>query len=146
MDYNRKSDIIAYVDGSYNNSTKTVGYGIVFVNNNQIILKKFGIVLNCKQTSSCNVLGELQAAINAVEIAIANVMKKLTIAYDYEGIPNFVSGKYKAKKEVSKEYKSIMQYYSKHITISFMKIQAHSKNTYNDMADNLAKIGSNVQK
>jgi len=51
----------------------------------------------------------------------------------------WATGKWKAKTELTKKYKKLYDYYSKFIEINFSKVKAHTGNTYNELADKLAK-------
>jgi ribonuclease HI len=66
--------------------------------------------------------------------------KKLVLYYDYAGIGNWCERLWTAKNKYSKLY---VEYYDKNIKpfieVEFIKVKSHSKNTYNDMADFLAK-------
>lgn len=84
--------LVAYVDGSYNTSTKETGYGIVFTRNNEIICRDFGRILIYGDNSINNVLGELMGAIKATELAVANNYEEIFIAHDYLGVSAWVTG------------------------------------------------------
>lgn len=93
---------------------------------------------------SRNVLGELKGAIKAMDLAVANGYKEITIFYDYEGIGKWATGAWKAKKDLTKHYKDIYNQRSKYVKINFKKVKGHSGDAMNDEADRLSKIGSGV--
>ena len=137
---NDTSELIAYVDGSYSKeiSEDKYGAGIVLIHSNNkqehiSLTGTEGIELN-------NVAGELSAAMYAMKKAKDYGYDKLTIYYDYAGIGNWCTNEWTAKNKYSKMYVS---FYEKNIkpfiSVNFVKVKSHSKNTYNDMADFLAK-------
>ncbi|MFL0198068.1 viroplasmin family protein [Clostridium sp. WILCCON 0269] len=132
--------LYAYVDGSFNNEENVAGYGLVLVQNDQVIFKDLGAFRSMEMNESKNVFGEIRGALKAVELALANDFKEITIVYDYMGIECWAKGEWKANKVLTKDYKEFMQKYMKKINISFKKVKAHSgEDKYNDMADFLAK-------
>lgn len=133
-------ELIAYVDGSYSKeiSKDKYGAGIVLIHSNNkqehiSLTGTEGIELN-------NVAGELTAAMYAMKKAKDNGYEKLTIYYDYAGIANWCNKVWRAKNKYSKMY---VEFYENNIKpylkVEFVKVKSHSKNTYNDMADYLAK-------
>lgn len=86
-----------------------------------------------------NVAGEIMGAAQAMKTAKALGLKELTIYHDYEGIAKWCTGEWKTKKEWTKKYKAFYDEISQDITVSFQKVEAHSGNQYNDIADKLAK-------
>ena len=75
----------------------------------------------------------------AIESAIANGYQHISVYYDYMGIEKWANGSWQANKPGTKAYAAKIKEYKNHITIHFCKVLAHSSNTYNDMADALAK-------
>jgi len=138
--------LYAYVDGSFNNKEKVAGYGLVLVKNDQVIFKDLGAFRSMEMNESKNVFGEIRGALKAVELAIANDFKEITIVYDYMGIECWAKDRWKANKMLTKDYKEFMQKYMKKIDIKFKKVKAHSgEDKYNDMADLLAKRAVGVK-
>lgn len=131
-------EVIAYVDGSYNNKTGEFSYGaVVFYDGKEYhFSEKFNDVTLAQMR---NVAGEIKGAEKAMEFAMKNNAKKLTIYYDYQGIAKWCNGQWQAKKEGTKAYKSFYDKAKKHIDINFVKVKGHSGNKYNDLADKLAK-------
>lgn len=132
--------LYAYVDGSFNEKEKIAGYGLVLVQNDKVIFKDLGAYRSMEMNESKNVFGEIRGALKAVELAIANDFKEITIVYDYMGIECWATDQWKANKVLTQDYKEFMQKYMKLIDIKFKKVKAHSgEDKYNDMADLLAK-------
>lgn len=139
VDSNEKT-LYAYVDGSFNDAEKVAGYGLVLVQDDRVILKDLGAFRSMEMNESKNVFGEIRGALKAVELALANNFKSITIVYDYMGIECWATDKWKANKVLTQDYKDFMKKYMKKINISFKKVKAHSgEDKYNDMADFLAK-------
>lgn len=137
---NEPTELIAYVDGSYSKeiAKDKYGSGIVLIHSNNkqehiSLTGTKGIELN-------NVAGELSAAMYAMNKAKEYGYDKLTIYYDYAGICNWCTRQWSAKNKYSKMY---VDFYEKNIKpfvkVNFVKVKSHSKDTYNDMADYLAK-------
>lgn len=138
---NEPEELIAYVDGSYSKeiSKDKYGSGIVLIHSDNkqehiSLTGTEGIELN-------NVAGELAASMYAMKKAKEYGYKKLILYYDYAGIGNWCNKKWTAKNKYSKMY---VEFYEKNIKpfieVKFVKVRSHSKDTYNDMADYLAKI------
>lgn len=141
---NDKDRLYAYVDGSYNEASNIVGYGLVLVQNDKVLFKDLGYFKGPNYTGSRNVFGEIRGAMKAVEMCIANGFTNITIAYDYAGIEEWAMDRWKANLPLTTDYKNFMLKYRQKIDISFLKIKAHSGQKYNEMADKLAKIGANL--
>ena len=137
---NESSELIAYVDGSYSKeiSKDKYGSGIVLIHSNNkqehiSLTGTEGIELN-------NVAGELAASMYAMSKAKEYGYKKLIIYYDYAGIGNWCNKLWTAKNKYAKMYVEFYEQNIKpYIQVDFIKVRSHSKDTYNDMADYLAK-------
>lgn len=86
-----------------------------------------------------NVAGEMLGAMNAVRWARRNGYDSIELHYDYTGIEMWATGKWKTKNEYTKGYAEYMKKASKELSISFVKVAAHTGNKYNEQADKLAK-------
>ena len=133
------TEIVAYVDGSYDDRLKKYAFGCVILTPSGETIKESGNGNAAASLAIRNIAGEMLGAMYAVKWAINNNYSKIEIRYDYEGIEKWVSGEWKAKNELAQKYAASMQEWSKTIQISFLKVAAHSNNKYNDMADSLAK-------
>lgn len=135
----------AYVDGSYNIRTQRFGYGVVLFtdrvleNGEPEILKLSKSFSDPELAQMRNVAGEIMGAGQAMKSAAARNLPELTIYHDYEGIAKWCTGEWKAKKTWTKKYKAFYEEMSKTMKIRFVKVEAHSGDVYNDMADRLAK-------
>lgn len=130
--------LIAYVDGSYNDETKEFSYGMVIIHNRKE--KYFSQkVTDIELAEMRNVAGEIKGAEAAMRYALDNGYKKLWLYHDYEGIAKWCTGEWQAKKEGTKAYQAYFNSIKDSIEIKFIKVQGHSNDKYNDMADELAK-------
>lgn len=132
---------IYYVDGSYMNDT--IGWGFVYVQHNQEVTRMCGGIKPDENTSR-NITGELEATKMAVRHAIINELKEIYCVHDYQGISSYVTGAWKPKTQESKDYTEWMFYAQKKIDIKFIKVKGHSNNRFNDLVDQIAKIGTEL--
>lgn len=133
-----KNTAVAYVDGSYNQFTKQYGSGVViFFDGKTIELSRSG--KNEEFVQMRNVGGELAAVSIAIKEAIRLGAKRIIIHHDYAGISEWVNGGWNTNKSVTIRYKKFIEEQNKNIKIMFQKVEAHSGDKYNDMADRLAK-------
>ncbi len=131
-------EVIAYVDGSFNVSTKEFAYGVVIVKpeGEETFSKKMN---DPELASMHNVAGEIKGAEAAMQYALDHGAKRLVIYHDYEGIAKWCLGLWKTNKEGTKAYKAFYEEAKKSLTIEFVKVTGHSGDKYNDLADRLAK-------
>ncbi len=133
---------IAYVDGSFFAGGDKFSYGIVlFVKDEEIHLAKS--FKNAELLKMRNVAGEIMGAAQAMKTACEMGCKKITIYHDYEGIAKWCKGSadggWQANTSWTIKYKKFYDEISQKIQVEFVKVKAHSKNKYNDLADKLAK-------
>ena len=127
-----------YVDGSYNSATGEFSYGMVVLFDGQVLSyhKKYE---DEELASMHNVAGEIKGAEAAMQYAIDHGIPRIAIYHDYEGIAKWCLGLWKTNKEGTKAYKAFYEEAKKKIDIKFVKVTGHSGDTYNEMADRLAK-------
>lgn len=131
--------LVAYVDGSYNVATKEFSYGMVLLEAGKVIAKECEKSNDASLVAMRNVAGEIKGAEAAMRYAKEHDRKELVIYHDYEGIAKWCLGEWKANKEGTKAYKAFYDAVSRQIQITFVKVKGHSGDTYNEMADQLAK-------
>lgn len=131
--------LVAYVDGSYNVATKEFSYGMVLLEAEKVIAKECEKSNDASLAAMRNVAGEIKGAEAAMRYAKEHDRKELVIYHDYEGIAKWCLGEWKANKEGTKAYKAFYDAVSRQIQITFVKVKGHSGDTYNEMADQLAK-------
>lgn len=143
MPFSDVDNAIAYVDGSFNIATNTFGYGVVmFHNGSETHL--IGAYDDENMASMRNVAGEIYGSLAAMEYAIHNGAKSLTIYYDYMGIEKWATGEWKTNKPGTTTYKQMYDRAIAQINIKFEKVKGHSGDKYNDLADLLAKEACGV--
>lgn len=136
-----ESCMLAYVDGSYNDSLKKYSFGCVFLLEDGRIFTEYGNGDNPQSLQHRNVTGEMLGAMYAVKVAMENGFRAIEIRYDYQGIEKWVTGEWRSKTELTQKYAASMREWSKRIVITFHKVAAHSNVKYNELADRLAKKG-----
>lgn len=134
----KQSEAFAYVDGSYDDTTKSYSYGMVMMHGEDELhfFKKFE---KDDMSDMRNVAGEIEGSMAAMKYCIENGIKSINIFYDYEGIQKWCNGDWKAKKEGTKRYVEFYKDASKLVDVDFIKVKGHSGDKYNDLADELAK-------
>lgn len=132
-----------YVDGSYNISTEEFGYGVVVILKDEIIYADFGGGKD-KQCNQRQVNGELRAAVEGIEHSIEMGYDHVVLFYDYAGVCNHAIGSWERNNELSSQYYEIMQKFMKKIKITFVKVDSHTDDLFNDIADELAKVGAKL--
>lgn len=138
--------LVAYVDGSFNEQTNEYGYGCVFLYEDKVVQTLLGKNNKEAGVAMRNVSGEMLGTLVAIQYAIQEKYKGITIYYDYEGIEKWPTGKWKTSREGTKSYARKVNELSSFITIRFVKVKAHSGDVYNDMADALAKKSIGIQR
>jgi ribonuclease H-related protein len=135
----KKSDIVAYIDGSYDDHKKVYSYaGIVFLRNSERIEFSYADS-NDSIIELRNVAGEIKAAMHVIDLALKNEAKSIDIYYDYAGIENWANKSWRAKNPFTQEYAEYIESVKSKIKINFKKVKSHSGNKYNDEVDLLAK-------
>ena len=131
--------VIAFVDGSYDSEKRVYSFGCVIRTPDNRQTELFGKGDKPQAAVSRNVAGELTGAMTAVKWTYSKGYKKLIIYHDYEGIAKWYTGEWKAESYVACAYLSFMETYRDKMNISFVKIEAHTGITLNELADDLAK-------
>ncbi|MBM6841676.1 viroplasmin family protein [[Clostridium] spiroforme] len=134
-----ENGIIAYVDGSYNLKTKEYGYGCILLENQNLIKTLYGKGNREDYAAMRNVSGEILGCLAAINYAISHHYQQIAIYYDYEGVEKWATGQWQANKELTRQYRDTIARLRHDINICFIKVLAHSGDTYNEMADALAK-------
>lgn len=133
--------LLAYVDGSYNDSLKKYAFGCVFLLPDGRIYLAFGNGDDPKSLQHRNVTGEMLGAMYAAKTAMRNGFRAVEIYYDYQGIEKWVTGEWKSKTKLTQKYALAMRQWAKDIRITFTKVEAHTNVRFNELADKTAKRG-----
>ena len=135
--------MVAYIDGSYNKETNTVGAGgVIFLNGKR---KTFSFPSTDERyTSFWNVAGELLAAMHVMKYAVDNGISECSLYYDYMGIEMWATKGWKRNNELTQEYSAFYDSIKNRVRVYFHKVAAHTGDTYNEMADALAKQGAGI--
>ena len=137
-DHNITDQLVAYVDGSYDNSNGSYSFGAVFIFNGTI--EKYNRRYKKDDYSKYrNVIGELKGAMFAYQYALDNGFSSIALHYDYTGIEMWAQGQWKTNNPATQEYKAYFDKISEDLKVSFVKVDAHTGDKYNEMADKLAK-------
>lgn len=143
LSLNKKSslqaDLMAYVDGSYNPSSKEFSYGVVIIHPDGSLKKFSGKSGDRTLADMRNVAGEIAGSTKAMDYALESGAASLIIYYDYAGIEKWCTGEWKTNKTGTMKYKQHCDSIKNKLNISFVKVKSHSGDKYNDMADELAK-------
>lgn len=139
---NFESEVVAYIDGSYDDSIKRFGYaGIIFHEGERV---EFAHSEDTPELIALrNVAGELKAAMHVMDYAMKHNVKSLSIYYDYLGIENWATKKWKTNTDFTRAYASYAREIMESIDIRFIKVKAHSGNKYNEEVDKLARNSLN---
>ncbi|EJP19520.1 caulimovirus viroplasmin / ribonuclease HI multi-domain protein [Peptostreptococcaceae bacterium AS15] len=133
-----KDEMLAYVDGSYDNEIKYFSSGgIMFYNGES---ESFKFASNDESLITMrNVSGEVKAAMFVIQKAVDMKMKSVTIYYDYNGIEMWANGSWKTNNHLTKAYREFCIEMYKKIDIRFVKVESHTNIKYNELVDKLAK-------
>jgi ribonuclease HI len=133
-----KTPYQAYVDGSYHAGRQTVGYGAIILKNGEEESRFLGRVN--EYTESRQVGGELAATMRVIQWCKQNNITAIDIYYDYKGIEAWARGTWKTEKEMTQAYAKFMK--ESGIKVHWHKVESHTGDYWNDIADELAKQGA----
>lgn len=131
-----------YIDGSYIDRFNGYGYSVV-VCDRSIVYQEYGMVPK-EFRKSRNIGAEFYASLRVLSLikSIGSIVDPI-IYYDYEGISKFIN-EWEPRTDIARMYKlkanNLM--YSTDANIRFKKVDAHSGDEYNNIADSLAKQGA----
>lgn len=126
-----------YTDGSFKNNT--IAWAFVVVDRDEVIHTANGIIKTPKPDllKTRNIAGEMKAVMRAVAWAIQQGHKRIHLYHDYTGLAEWVLGNWRAKNYYTQQYVKWMK--RANIKIHFNHVRGHSGDTYNELADTLAK-------
>jgi ribonuclease HI len=85
------------------------------------------------------VIGEIEGVIQGLSYCLKMGYKKVKMHYDYEGLKSWTTGEWKAKNESTRKYRDLLDELSPNISIEWVKVKSHVGDTFNEIADKLAK-------
>lgn len=92
-----------------------------------------------------NVAGELAAVFRALVWARDNGFDEVVINHDYEGVGAWATGRWKTKKELTRQYVEVIRRHeSRGMKIRFNHVRGHSGVPGNERADQLAMAALNA--
>ena len=148
FDSKEDNALYCYVDGSFNKNIPNYGYGLVCVQNANVIFTDRGPGTNKSAITMYQIGGELLGAMKALIFAKNNNYSKVYICHDYFGVAHHATGRWKRNNKFSEDYYKWMQKFFKtypDIKVSFKKVKSHSGNKFNELADGLAKLAVNIK-
>jgi len=128
----------AFVDGSFDKSTKRVGYGAVILRQGVPLARMSGRVE--KFVESHQIAGELSAAMHVLQWCNQQGIDSIDIFYDYKGIELWATGDFKPDSPMAQQYAAYVRQSA--VQIYWHKVQSHTGIYWNEMADKLAKQGT----
>lgn len=137
-------DIIeAYVDGSYHAASGAYSAGVVLLwdGRKETLQEKREA---CDLAGMRNVAGEILGAMLAMQYAAAQGVRDLVIYHDYEGIAKWCTGAWEARLPGTQQYRAYYRQMTQKLNIRFVKVRAHTGDTYNEEADRLAKAALGI--
>lgn len=127
---------VAYVDGSYYGGEFSCG-AVLFYQGGQM---EFSQKFEDKDLAAMhNVAGEIMGALTVIGYCLEKGIPALEIHHDYEGVAKWANGLWKANKPGTQAYAAACQKARERLQLTFVKVKGHSGDTYNDLADKLAK-------
>lgn len=133
--------ISAYTDGSFVDYGRS-GWGYIMLAKDKPFLEAFG---PCELRGSLrNIGGEIQAAVEAIKKAATLGADAVYIYHDYAGIGCWANHQWKTNRPETESYVQFVDQMRQAIDISFIKVEGHSGNKYNEIADALAFNGTCV--
>ena len=136
-----EGNLLAYVDGSYDDSLKKYAFGCVFILPDGRVFTEYGNGDNAQSLQHRNVTGEMLGAMYAVKFAMRNGFSGIELRYDYQGIEKWVTGEWRSRTLLTSKYAAAMREWAGSIKIRFVKVAAHTNVYYNELADKMAKTG-----
>lgn len=158
-----KTEVVAYIDGSLRTEHKgnvnadgiaiptpvRAGIGVVIVKDDTVVSEL--VRYTEKNLEEWQIVGELRAVHFAIEEADRLGIDKISIAHDLQCTYDFVSDLFEDSDEprnipsttVGKGYREYVKENRDKIS-RFIKIAAHTGDTWNERADYLSKLGAGV--
>lgn len=143
-DENERQYPCAYVDGSYDVVTHRFSYGAVILTDDKNEQCFYKMIDDPSLAKMRNVAGEIKGCEFAISYALEHQWESIDIYYDYFGIEKWATGEWKRNLPETQAYHEFCQCALSKIKIRFIKVKGHSGDSYNDLADALAKKALNL--
>lgn len=91
-----------FTDGTYDPTLEKAAYGFVVFKNGKLSYVEKKVVED--KYDAWQVASELQGALQAMRYCVRESHPSFKLFYDWEGIEAFITGRYRAKAEVSQDY------------------------------------------
>ena len=114
-----EGEAVAYVDGSYHSGTNAFSCGAV--------------------------AGEIKGAETILTYCMEHGVPRVVLYHDYEGVAKWATGEWKANKPGTIAYREFCRQAAERVQFRFVKVKGHSGDTYNDLADRLAKDALGIE-
>lgn len=137
-----------YVDGSFSKELSNYSYGLVCVQKNAVLHTGRGVGKNREAVAMQQIGGELLGSMNALLYARKHQHKKVVLFFDYKGVSLHATGYWKRDNKFSEDYYRWMQnFFSENpdIEVIFCKVDAHTGDDFNELADGYAKMALGIQ-
>jgi len=122
------------VDGSFRNGKTS--YAAIIRKDGKVIKNISGLMEENEVKDSRQVAGELRAAMEAIKWCKENNISEADIYYDMVGTENWATGKWKAKKEITKAFVEFIK--KSDVKINWIKVASHTGVKWNEEVDRLA--------
>ncbi len=134
----KEGTAVAYVDGSYHAGTKEFSCGaVLFWEGRQIEFSQKNS--DPAMAEMRNVAGEIMGSVLVIRYCLEHGVPALEIYHDYRGVGKWAMGEWKANKPGTQAYAAFCRKARQRINLSFVEVQGHSGDYWNDEADRLAK-------
>ena len=139
-----QNEVYVYTDGSFKDGLISFG---MYLDGKEKSYKFCGCVESFEYSNLRNVAGEIFGTLCGVELAKDMGFSKIVVIYDYQGIESWYTGEWQAKNPLALKYTSVLRglCLNNNLSLSFMKVEGHSGNFGNDIADKLAKRAGNMK-
>ena len=134
-----KTDCVdIYVDGSCNADASAIGYGVVIIRDN-CVYEFSGEVEDAESREFRNIAGEIEASMFAMKYCLENKIGNVRLFFDYSGLQDWCTGAWRCKNALTQKYKAFYDSIKDRLNVIWNKVDAHTGNRYNELADKLAK-------
>ncbi len=127
-----------YVDGSCNADASAIGYGVVIIRDNRVY-EFSGEVTDPSYREFRNIAGEIEASMFAMRYCLDNGIGGVRLHFDYSGLRDWCTGAWKCRNVLTQGYKEFYDGIKDRLSVIWVKVEAHTGNRYNELADKLAK-------